>query len=168
MKFSKFSELVARIWSNTLTQRRDPEITIAIHSPGSIGATPSVEIESIQAGFDWDAGQVLIYPTQPLTTLTLEQVADITASVRKGQSWHAYESYKKHKSQLENAAIEHAKLLTQRDDLLAALVFSREVFHAMSMQARTKGDQQYFTDLLAEGNTIDTAIASASAKGGAI
>ncbi len=54
MKFSNFSELVARIWSNTLTQRRDPEITIAVHSPGSIGASPSVEVEAIHAGFDGD------------------------------------------------------------------------------------------------------------------
>ncbi|QMR54219.1 hypothetical protein [Klebsiella michiganensis] len=122
MKFSKFSELMTRIWSNSLTQRRDPAITIIIHSPGGIGATPSVEVESIQAGFDWDAGQVLICPVQPLTTLTPEQVADITASVRRGQSWHAFEAYKKHKAQLENAAIENAKVAGQRDDLLAALV----------------------------------------------
>lgn len=154
MKFSKFFELVKHIWSNQLTQRRDPEITIIIHSPGSIGATPSVEVESIQAGFDWDAGQVLIYPAQPLTTLTPEQVADITTSVRKGQSWHAYEAYKKYKSEVEG-------LKAQCDELLVALKFSREVFHSMSMQARTKGDQQYFTDLLAEGNTIDGAIARA-------
>ncbi|EPS9633273.1 hypothetical protein ACVNA6_004168 [Klebsiella aerogenes] len=122
MKFSKFTELVARIWSSPTTQRRDPEITISILSPGSIGASPSVEVESIQAGFDWDAGQVLIYPAQPLTTLTPEQVADITTSVRKGQSWHAYEAYKKYKAQLENAALEHAKVAGQRDELLAALV----------------------------------------------
>lgn len=122
MKFSKFTELVARIWSNPTTQRRDPEITIFILSPGSIGASPSVEVESIQAGFDWDAGQVLSYPAQPLTTLTPEQVADITTSVSKGQSWHAYEAYKKHKALLENAALEHAKVAGQRDELLAALV----------------------------------------------
>ncbi len=65
---------------------------------------------------------MLIYPAQPLTTLTPEQVADITTSVRKGQSWHAYEAYKKHKAQLENAALEHAKVAGQRDELLAALV----------------------------------------------
>ncbi|WP_394817949.1 hypothetical protein [Klebsiella aerogenes] len=122
MKLSKFTELVALIWSNPMTQRRDPEITISIHSPGSIGASPSVAVESIQAGFDWDAGQVMIYPAQPLTTLTPEQVADITTSVRKGQSWHAFEAYKKHKAQLENAALEHAKVAGQRDELLAALV----------------------------------------------
>lgn len=129
MKFSKFTELVARIWSNTTTQRRDPEITIVVHSPGSIGPSPSVEVEAIHAGFDWDAGQVMIYPAQPLTVLTPEQVAEISESVLKGQSWHAYEAYKKHKSQLENAALEHAKVAGQRDELLAALVSLAAVAH---------------------------------------
>ncbi|EGD6079318.1 hypothetical protein DSZ55_27420, partial [Escherichia coli] len=75
-------------------------------SPGSIGSTPSVEVQSIHAGFDWDSGKVLIFPSQPLTTLTPEQITDITDSVRKGQSWHAYQEYKKHKEQLEKLSIE--------------------------------------------------------------
>ncbi len=70
MKFSRFFELITAIWANKINQRRDPEVTIIIHSPGSVGVTPSVEVESIEAGFDWSAGQVLIYPAQPLTTLT--------------------------------------------------------------------------------------------------
>lgn len=106
MKFSKFSELVNRILSNNHSHRRDMDVTIVVHSPGRIGSTPSVEVQSIQAGFDWDAGQVMIFPAQPLTTLTPEQVADITDSVRKGQSWHAYQEYKKHKEQLEKLSIE--------------------------------------------------------------
>jgi hypothetical protein len=73
------------------------DITIVVHSPGSIGSTPSVAVRSIRAGFDWDSGEMLIFPVQPLTTLTTEQVADITESVRKGQSWHAYQAYRKHK-----------------------------------------------------------------------
>ncbi|MGD3056810.1 hypothetical protein ACP81J_23955, partial [Escherichia coli] len=85
---------------------RDMDVTIVVHSPGSIGSTPSVEVQSIHAGFDWDSGKVLIFPAQPLTTLTPEQVADITDSVRKGQSWHAYQEYKKHKEQLEKLSIE--------------------------------------------------------------
>ncbi|OKW71452.1 hypothetical protein AWP82_06515 [Escherichia coli] len=48
----------------------------------------------------------MIFPAQQLTTLTPEQVADITESVRKGQSWHAYQEYKKHKEQLEKLSIE--------------------------------------------------------------
>ncbi|EFB3709151.1 DUF551 domain-containing protein [Escherichia coli] len=106
MKFSKFSELVNRILSNKHSQRCDMDVTIVIHSPGSIGSTPSVEVQSIHAGFDWDSGKVLIFPAQPLTTLTPEQITDITDSVRKGQSWHAYQEYKKHKEQLEKLSIE--------------------------------------------------------------
>lgn len=163
MKLSKFSELVARIWSNTLTQRRDPEITIAIHSPGSIGASPSVEVESIQAGFDWDAGQVMIYPAQPLTTLTPEQVADITASVRKGQSWHAYEAYKKHKSQLENAAIEYAKVAGQRDALLTAIEPFAQAYREWK---GVKAFNQFGTVLSPEAFR-DAADAETKIKGGA-
>lgn len=106
MKFSKFSELVNRILSNNHSHRRDMDVTIVVHSPGRIGSTPSVEVQSIQLGFDWDAGQVMIFPAQPLTTLTPEQITDITDSVRKGQSWHAYQEYKKYKEQLEKLSIE--------------------------------------------------------------
>ena len=106
MKLSKFSELVNRILSNNHSHRRDMDVTIVVHSPGSIGSTPSVEVQSIHAGFDWDSGKVLIFPAQPLTTLTPEQITDITDSVRKGQSWHAYQEYKKHKEQLEKLSIE--------------------------------------------------------------
>ncbi|ELM2138256.1 ead/Ea22-like family protein [Escherichia coli] len=106
MKFSKFSELVNRILSNNHSHRRDMDVTIVVHSPGRIGSTPSVEVQSIHAGFDWDSGKVLIFPAQPLTTLTPEQITDITDSVRKGQSWHAYQEYKKHKEQLEKLSIE--------------------------------------------------------------
>ncbi|HGD7510963.1 TPA: hypothetical protein ACI692_002638 [Escherichia coli] len=111
MKFSKFSELVNRILlnrilSNNHSHRCDMDVTIVVHSPGSIGSTPSVEVQSIHAGFDWDSGKVLIFPAQPLTTLTPEQITDITDSVRKGQSWHAYQEYKKHKEQLEKLSIE--------------------------------------------------------------
>ncbi|EJL4255088.1 hypothetical protein NMI80_000160 [Shigella flexneri] len=106
MKFSKFSELVNRLLSNNHSHRRDMDVTIVVHSPGSIGSTPSVEVQSIHAGFDWDSGKVLIFPSQPLTTLTPEQITDITDSVRKGQSWHAYQEYKKHQEQLEKLSIE--------------------------------------------------------------
>ncbi len=106
MKFSKFSELVNRILSNNHSHRRDMDVTIVVHSPGSIGSTPSVEVQSIHAGFDWDSGKVLIFPAQPLTTLTPEQITDITDSVRKGQSWHAYQEYKKHQERLEKLSIE--------------------------------------------------------------
>ena len=117
MKLSKFSELVNRILSNNHSHRRDMDVTIVVHSPGRIGSTPSGEVQSIQAGFDWDAGQVMIFPSQPLTTLTPEQVADIADSVRKGQSWHAYQEYKKHKEQLEKLSMELEAAKQREKDL---------------------------------------------------
>ncbi len=62
MKFSKFSELVNRILSNNHSHRRDMDVTIVVHSPGSIGSTPSVEVQSIHAGFDWDSGESAYFP----------------------------------------------------------------------------------------------------------
>jgi hypothetical protein len=122
MNFDIFALDVARISNTNEMQRREHTVEIEVHRPGSIGGTPAVAVSAIFKGFDWDCGRVIICPKVPLTELTPEQVADITASVRKGQSWHAFEAYKKHKAQLENAAIEHAKVAGQRDDLLAALV----------------------------------------------
>lgn len=172
MKFSKFTELVARIWSNPLIQRRDPEITILVHSPGSIGPSPSVEVEAIHAGFDWDAGQVMIYPAQPLTALTPEQVAEISESVRKGQSWHAYEAYKKHKAQLENAALEHAKVAGQRDELLAALELAVEQMESDAAQIESEWGCGRGIDELEDIGELPEAILKARAaiarvKGGA-
>ncbi|EFO1265865.1 hypothetical protein DXV24_22305 [Escherichia albertii] len=139
MKFSKFYELVNRILSNKHSQRRDMDVTIVVHSPGRIGSTPSVEVQSIQAGFDWDAGQVMIFPAQPLTALTPEQVDDITESVRKGQSWHAYQEYKNHKEQLEKLSIE----LDAAKQRVAELEVSRAALAAEN--ARLKAGAMYFS-----------------------
>lgn len=75
--------------------RRDHKLVIALHAPGSVGPSPSVAVERIDVGFDWNAGQVIFKPVEPLTRLTAEQVVAIEKSVRLGQSWHAYQSYQK-------------------------------------------------------------------------
>ncbi|HHR4569290.1 TPA: hypothetical protein ACS538_002789 [Salmonella enterica] len=139
MKFSKFSELVNRILSNNHSHRRDMDVTIVVHSPGSIGSTPSVEVQSIHAGFDWDSGKVLIYPAQPLTTLTPEQISDITESVRKGQSWHAYQAYKKHKEQLEKLSIE----LDAAKQRIAELESNRATLAAENIALKSAHPQQF-------------------------
>ncbi|WP_236475050.1 hypothetical protein [Escherichia coli] len=153
MKFSKFSELVNRILlnrilSNNHSDRRDMDVTIVVHSPGSIGSTPSVEVQSIHAGFDWDSGKVLIFPAQPLTTLTPEQITDITDSVRKGQSWHAYQEYKKHKEQLEKLSIE----LDAAKQRIAELESERVVLAAENELARKA--VQEFCDVVGDSTEV--------------
>lgn len=131
MNFDTFALDIARISNANEMQRREHTVGIEVHRPGSIGGTPAVAVSAVFKGFDWDSGRVIICPKVPLTELTPEQVADITASVRKGQSWHAFEAYKKHKAQLENAAIEHAKVAGQRDELLKALTYALEWIDAV-------------------------------------
>ena len=105
MELSKFADLVNHIASLRGKQYRDPDtkVTIVIHSPGTVGATPSVDVQSIHAGFDWDSGQIMIFPSEPLTVLSKEQVEAICESVHKGQSWHAFQEYKRHKEEIEKA-----------------------------------------------------------------
>lgn len=131
MNFDTFALDVARISNANEMQRRELTVHIEVHRPGFIGGTPTVAVAAVFKGFDWDSGRVIICPKEPLTELTLQQVVDITESVRKGQSWHAYEAYKKHKAQLENAALEHAKVAGQRDALLSALTDALEWIDAV-------------------------------------
>lgn len=70
----------------------DADVVIKIHRPGSVGGTPCVPVTSLQVGFDWDNGKLILIPQQPLTALTPEDVAAIHESLKLGQSWHAVEA----------------------------------------------------------------------------
>lgn len=87
-------ELMQRINAASCTRSKNAELRILVHAPGTVGGVPSVGVASILPGFDWEAGQLLLRPAQPLTALTPEQVSDITKSVRTGSSWHAYQREK--------------------------------------------------------------------------
>lgn len=131
MNFEQFALDIARIRNANEMQRREHTVVIEVHRPGWIGGTPAVSVSAVFKGFDWDNGRVVICPQVPLTELTPEQVVEITESVRKGQSWHAYQEYKKYKARLENAALEHAKVAGQRDALLSALTDALEWIDAV-------------------------------------
>jgi hypothetical protein len=113
-------------------ERRPMKLVIAVQSQGSIGGTPCVEVSNVQAGFDWDSGKMMIYPSTPLTTLSAEDVGAIRESVSKGQSWHAYQAYKAQKA--EQKTIE-----TQRDVLLADLREAAATLRRYEALHRAKG-----------------------------
>jgi translation elongation factor EF-1alpha len=85
-------------------------LRLVIHQPGGIGGTPTVGVKAIHAGFDWDSNTILIYPEEQLTRLTPDEVAAITKSVSKGQSWHSYQQFKKYREQLAEATEEINRL----------------------------------------------------------
>ncbi len=114
MKFYTFDGKVRAVSGLTATKRNEPEVVVSVFSPGTAGPHPCIPVRDVYMGFDWDSGKLIIHPEQPLTALTPEQVADITDSVRKGQSWHAYQQHKAHR-------VEVAELKRQRDDLIQVL-----------------------------------------------
>ncbi|MNN62065.1 hypothetical protein D3C81_1773410 [compost metagenome] len=92
----------------------------------------------------------MVYPAEPLTKLSAEDVEAIRKSVAGSQSWHAYEAYKKYREHLQ-------AVHTERDQLLAALLaitYERDGRHYVGRQ----GDSDV---------TEEVGPAIAAAKGGA-
>ena len=94
MKLSEFIATLQRIAATG----GDPDVMVSVQSQGELrGPTPAVAVNAAHTGFDWDSGRVLITPEQPLIALTAEQVGAIVKSVRDGESWHAYQTYRAHR-----------------------------------------------------------------------
>ncbi|WP_296277315.1 hypothetical protein [Pseudomonas sp. UBA7530] len=96
-------------------------LAVRVFRPGSIGGTPVSRIVSMQAGFDWDSRLMLLTPEHPLTTLSSDDVAAIRTSASKGQSWHAYQAYKKNAEKIKKLELKVVALTGERAHLLDAV-----------------------------------------------
>lgn len=105
--------LASQIITRLCSLQRPHTLGVVISSPGSIGGTPVVPVESISGGIDWDMGKVLIHPATPLTTLSVDDLAAIKKSVRLGQSWHAYQGSVKLAAEIKALTAEVADLKRQ-------------------------------------------------------
>jgi hypothetical protein len=120
MRIEKVIADLQRMLSNE-GRYRDLTLSVVVNMPGSIGGTPRVALERVQAGFDWDAGVVLLYPEKPLSLLSPEQLVQLGESARAGQSWHALEAHKKLRSrivELENE-VKSLSAVSQEDEKTA-------------------------------------------------
>ena len=86
------------------------KLFVKVFNPGAVGGMPCVEVKRLDVGFDWDNGKVMIETDLPLTTLTPEDVATIHKSAKEGQSWHAYQAYKKQADRIKTLETELAQL----------------------------------------------------------
>ena len=93
-----------------LQGNRDWKLVVKVFRPGTVGGTPCVEVKRLDVGFDWDNGRLMIEADAPLTTLTPEDVAAIHKSAKGGQSWHAFQSYKKQADRIKVLEAEIAAL----------------------------------------------------------
>lgn len=108
IKAADAAELIKR--HTEFRNGRELTLQIVTFAPGSIGGTPTVGVEKLGAGFDWDAGKLMLHPLQPLTTFTPKDVAAIHKSAREGQSWHAYEAQKTLRARIRDLEAELAAL----------------------------------------------------------
>jgi hypothetical protein len=76
----------------------DTTVQIAVHRL-SLSGQATVGVVSARFGIDWNVGQLILSPAQPLLALTQEQAGEITASWRKGSTIAGYEQYKAAKSE---------------------------------------------------------------------
>jgi hypothetical protein len=100
-------------------------LVIRKHNPGGMSGHGTTEVQSIAAGFDWEAGRVVITPAKPLTELSPEQIAAIEKSVREGGSWHAYQAQVRLRDRIKELEAGQARAgeeLKARDELLRAAV----------------------------------------------
>lgn len=70
---------------------REVVASIVVRVPGMIGGTPTVNVKSIQAGFDWDNGKLLIYPEKDLRTIEADEILALRKANEK-EGWAEYEN----------------------------------------------------------------------------
>lgn len=81
--------LLAELSATDLSPRdKQRTVNIVVVNEGTMGATPTVNVKQASFGFDWDSQMFMLFPEQPLTTLTREEIEDISKSVNNTQSFH--------------------------------------------------------------------------------
>lgn len=95
MTLSQLKEIVDWHYNNQLKNGyphpTDTRVGIVVQTVGSIGGTPTVDIKSIYAGFDWDNGKLLIYPEKDLRTIEADELLALRKANEK-EGWAEYEN----------------------------------------------------------------------------
>lgn len=86
----------------------EPDLKICIqrNNFGGLSAHQTTDVVAVRAGFDWEAGRVILVPAKPLSELSQEQADAIVKSVRSGTSWHAYENDRKLRARIKELEAE--------------------------------------------------------------
>ena len=92
MNLSELRDVIDRVIENHNQYGGGREVvaSIVVCVPGMIGGTPTVNVKSIQAGFDWDNGKLLIYPEKDLRTIEADEILALRKYVEK-EGWVEYE-----------------------------------------------------------------------------
>lgn len=106
-------DLINELTSNELDERaKKRTVNIVVVNEGTMGATPTVNVKQASFGFDWDSQMFMLFPEQPLTTLTQKEIEDVSKSVNNTQSFHTRQLLKENYDR-EKALREFIKTLDQ-------------------------------------------------------
>lgn len=66
-------------------------VSIVVKTAGSAGGTPCVGVKSMQSGFDWDNGKLMIFPEKDLRIIEADELLALRKAHEK-EGWAQYEN----------------------------------------------------------------------------
>ncbi len=95
MNLKELKEQVDWLYEHQLRRNQhapeDITVSIVVKTAGSIGGTPCVGVKSMQTGFDWDNGKLMIYPEKDLRSIEADELERLRKASDK-EGWAQYEN----------------------------------------------------------------------------
>jgi hypothetical protein len=86
----------------------EKRLVVEIKSPGHVGGTPTVDIDSYSFGFDWDNNKIILRPERPLMLADIDYLEKVKKHL-SDLGWTAYE--------FRNLQSENKRLLKRIEEL---------------------------------------------------
>lgn len=95
MNLKELKEQVDWLYENQLrSYQHAPEditVSIVVKTVGTVGGTPGVGVKSMQSGFDWDNGKLMIFPEKDLRSIEADELERLRKASDK-EGWAQYEN----------------------------------------------------------------------------
>ena len=94
MNLKELKEQVDRLYEHQLFQHHVPKditVSIVVKTAGTAGGTPGVGVKSMQSGFDWDNGKLMIFPEKDLRSIEADELERLRKASDK-EGWAQYEN----------------------------------------------------------------------------
>jgi hypothetical protein len=95
MNLKELKEQVDWLYEHQLLRHQhapeDITVSIVVKTVGTVGGTPGVGVKSMQSGFDWDNGKLMIYPEKDLRSIEADELERLRKASDK-EGWAQYEN----------------------------------------------------------------------------
>lgn len=95
MNLKELKEQIDWLYENQLQHNypapEDITVSIVVKTVGTVGGTPGVGVKSMQSGFDWDNGKLMICPEKDLRSIEADELERLRKASDK-EGWAQYEN----------------------------------------------------------------------------